>query len=242
MFGKKSERIHDERIEKESNKPAAMMFYVTTALLVICLGVKVVCQLPVQVYALEIGCLVISLVYAIADKARNGILWMKEKDDALVTINNKILARAYMIDFWMLAFGELVFIVVLKEYFWWVGMYLFTLLVPALVITVLTLKKGWLGWGSKKQEKTGIKEFRKRVIIGSLFFGIFVGFPYVYSNGTFHPEGILWVLGLGAGWGVMFYFLMLGFIKASEKKADEIAQAAADEADATEVEVDDIEE
>lgn len=231
MFGRKSERIHDERIEKESNKPAAMMFYVTTVLLVLCITAKIVCKLPVQVYALEIGCLAVSLIYAIADKARNGILWMSEKDDALVAINNKILARAYMIDFWMLAVGEVVFIVVLKEYFWWVSLYLFTLLVPALVITILSLKKGWLVWGGKKQEQKGIKEFRKRVVIGSLFFGVFVGWPQLYSEGTFHPEGILWVLGLGAFWGVMFYFLMLGFIKMSEKKADSIAQAAEVEED-----------
>ncbi len=74
--------------------------------LVLSLVAKIVCQLPVQVYALGIGCLLISFVYVIADKAKNGILWIKEKDDVLTTINNKVLARAYMIEFWMLGLIE----------------------------------------------------------------------------------------------------------------------------------------
>ncbi len=226
MFGKSSNKVYDERIEKESNKPAAMMFYVTTVLLVLCMGVKIVCQLPVKVYALEIGCLVISLVYVFANKAKNGILWIKEKDDAITTINNKILAKGFMIDFWMLVFGELVFMLVLKEYFFWVTAYLFIVLVPSVVITILSLKNGWLTWGTKKREKKGLKEFRIRVVIGSLFFGVFMGFPMLYSKGTFHPEGILWILGMGAFWGIFFYFGMLAFIKASESKADKIAREA----------------
>lgn len=226
MLEKKSKKLYDERIEKESNKPTALMFYVTTIMLVICLLVKVICQLPIQVYVLEIACLLISIIYTIVRKFQNGILFLKEKDETLVAINNKILAKAFMIDFWMLITGELVFIVVLQEYFWWATMYIVTWLIPSLVISILSLTKGWLVWGNKKQEQTGIKEFRKRVVIGSLFFGIFVGFPHLYSNGVFHPEGIIWVLGLGASWGVMFYFAMLGIIKISEKKADKLAQEA----------------
>ncbi len=42
----------------------------------------------------------------------------------------------------------------------------------------------------------------------------------MYYDGAFHASGILWILGMGVGFGLLFYFLMSGFIKISEEQAD----------------------
>ena len=45
----------------------------------------------------------------------------------------------------------------------------------------------------------------------------------LFQDGAFHPEGLLWVLGMAAGWGIPFYLIMMGFMKISEKMADKKA-------------------
>ena len=49
---------------------------------------------------------------------------------------------------------------------------------------------------------------------------MFVGFPMLFQDGVFQPEGLLWVFGLAAGWGIPFYLIFAGFMKLAEKRAD----------------------
>ena len=102
--------------------------------------------------------------------------------------------------------------------------YLAVWFVPAIVITVFTLKKGWMIWGSKKREAVGKKAFGKRVVIASLFYGLIMGLPELIKHGIFYAKGWLMILGMAAMWGILFYFAMLGLIKFSEKKADKLVQ------------------
>lgn len=220
MIGKKEKRRPDERIEKESNVLAAKMFYVITPLLVISLIVKLVCRLPFQVYVLELLCLLVSVGYFFVQEIGKGILLVREKDEALLEIHRAVLSRAFMIDFWLLIVGELVYIYAVKDYFWWVLPYMAAWLLPGLVITIASIRQGWLVRSVKKQEKGGKKNFLVSVIIGAAMFGILSGFPEFYHDGAFHAEGLLYMLGMGAGWGILYYFAMSGFIRKSEKRAD----------------------
>ena len=220
MFWKKENKVVDERIEKESNKFAAKMYYLITALTVISLIVKLACQLPLYVYGLEIIALVASLIYFLVSEARNGILFEKNKDEELLNIHYGILAKAEMVIFCIIVTGELFYLFLAKEYFFWILSYFVIWMIPGLLQTIITIKNGWLIWGSKQKEVSGKKDFKKRVVYGSLAFGIFMGFPFLFRDGVIHPEGILIILLYAVGWGIPFYFLFMLMIKISEKKAD----------------------
>jgi len=242
LFKKKNQtQVKDERIEKESNKAMAPLFYLFSAGMLACLVLKLVLREPWYNFTLELLCLVPAWGYVLVKSIQNGILIIKEKDDALLGIRNAILSKAFMISFWVIIIGELFYMLAVTDYFnpdagihsdseiWtremtWMIVYLAVWFVPALVFTIFTLKKGWLIWGSKKREVTGKKEFGKRVVIGSLFFGLIMGVPELIANGIFYVKGWLMILGMAAMWGILFYFSMLGMIKFSEKKADKLVQ------------------
>lgn len=211
-------RKPDERLEKESNVLTAKMFYVITFLLLISLIVKLICRLPYKVFILETICLLASGIYYIAQEIGKGILGVRQKDEALSEIHRSILSKAFMIDLWLLIAGELIYIYVVGDYFVWVLSYMAAWLIPALVITITSIKKGWMIRGGKAQGK---KSFLISVIIGSAVYGILMGFSDFYYDGAFHAEGILSIIGMGAGWGIIFYFLMNFFIRVSEKHADQ---------------------
>lgn len=238
---KNQNQVKDERIEKESNKLTAPMFYLFSLELLACLIVKLVLGEPWYNFVIEIACLVPSWGYVLIKRAQNGILVIKEKDDALLTIRNAILSKAFMISFYVIIVGELFYMFAVTDYFsrygiipsdeeiWtrdmtWMFVYLVVWFVPAIIITVFTLKKGWLIWGSKKREATGKKNFGIRVIIGSLFYGLIMGLPELIEHGIFYVKGWLMILGLAVFWGILFYFAMLGVMKYSEKKADKAVE------------------
>lgn len=217
MMGK---RKQDERLEKESNVLSAKMFYVITFLLLISLIIKLVSKLPFQVYALEVLCLLASGIYFFTMEIGKGILAVRKKDEALLEIHRSVLAKAFMIDFWLLLAGELIFIYVLKDYFVWVLSYMIAWMLPALVIAIASITKGWLIRGGKAQGKKDRKSVLIRVILGSAAFGILTGFPDLYHDGAFHVKGILSIIGMGATWGILFYLSMSFLIRLSEKRAD----------------------
>lgn len=230
MFWKKEKKVVDERIEKESNKFVAKMYYLITALTVISLTVKLACKLPLYVYTLEIIALVASVVYFLVSEVRNGILFVKNKDEELLNIHYGILAKAEMIIFYIIIIGEFFYLFIAGKYFFWVLSDFVIWMIPALIQTVVSIKNGWFIWGSKQKEEKGKKDFKKRVIMGSLFYGIIAGFPTLYSSdGVFQPEGILRILGLAVAWGIPFYFIMVALMKISEKKADKKLEEQVDD-------------
>lgn len=242
LFKKKNQnQIKDERIEKETNKIMPAVFAIFTLGLLASFITKLVLGEPWYNFILEILCLVPSWGYAVIKRAKNGILFLKEKDDALLTIRNEIMSKAYMIAFRILTTGQLVYlffveaVLMPEELSWiremtWLVVYLGVDFVTALIVTVFTIKKGWLIWGSKKREVAGKKNFAKRTAVGALFFGVCMGFFDVLENG-FSMQTVTLTLGTGAMWGILFYFSMLAVIKVSEKNADKAVkeQEGADE-------------
>lgn len=219
-------RKPDERLEKEGNVLNAKMFYVITFLLLVSLIVKLVCKLPIQVYALEVLCLLSSVTYFFAQEIRKGILGVCKKDEVLREIHRSILSKAFMIDFDLLITGELIFLYVVEDHSVWVLSYVITWVLPALVITIASITKGWLIRAGKEQRKKGQKSFLVSVLLGSLVFGILMGFPDLYHDGAFHARGLLSILGMGAGWGVLFYFSMTLISSLSTKHADQRLESA----------------
>lgn len=220
MWNTKSKGFKDERIAKESNKLSAKMFYVITVATVALLIIKLACKLPVYVYLVEIIALVASILYVLVGELKKGILFVREKDEELQSIHEAVLTNGMMTSFWIVIVGEFLFMFLAKEYLWWTLSYLAIWFVPALVITIASIKNGWIIWGSKKRETEGKQNLKIRVAIGALVYGVIVGGSFVYEDGVFHPEGILWVLGLAAFWGIFFYGGMSLVMKVSENKAD----------------------
>ena len=223
MWKRKNQPV-DERIEKESNRLAAKMYYLMTVLTVAVLVVKLWYKVPVYVYALELISLAASGIYALVSEWKYGILFLKDKDEELLSIHHKVLSKAMMISFWIIIVGELLFIFIANKYMEWVELYFVVWGIPALITTFFSIKNGWIIWGTKKKEQDGKKELKKRTAIGALFFGIIMGFPMLFQDGAFHPEGLLWVFGMAAGWGIPFYLIFAGIMKVSEKMADKKAE------------------
>lgn len=224
MFNRKAKNIPDERIKQESNQLCAKMFFVITLLTAVSLLVKLVCEVPFYVYVLEILALVASVSYVLISEMHKGILFVRKKDEGLKTLHEGVLTNAMYVSFWILIIGELLFFFFAGKYMLCVVSYFAIWLVPSLIITIISIKKGWMIWGTKKREVEGKKELKKRVVIGALAYGVIVGFPFVYKNGAFHAEGILWMMGLAAVWGVLFYILFAGFMKVAENRANKIVK------------------
>lgn len=220
MWKWKKKQVVDERIQKESNRLNAKMFYLLTALVFGLLIVKLCAKAPLPVYLLEVITLVAGGIYFVAAEVKKGIFLVKDKDEVIKTLHEQNLSKAMYLEFSILVFGELVYLFLMIEYFYWLPAYFLVWLPPALIITIASIKNGWLIWGSKKREKEGKKDFKKRVVIGSIFYGVIVGWPFVFEDGVFKPEGILRILALAAMWGFLFYFIFIGMMKVAEKKAD----------------------
>ena len=146
----KTKVLKDERITKESNKLSAKMFYVITVATLISLVIKITCGLPIEVYALELIALVASVLFVVVSEAVKGILLVREKDEAIRTMHEAVLSKAMMVSFWIIIVGEFLYLFLVKEYFFWVLSYFAIWFVPALVITIASVKNGWFVWGSKK--------------------------------------------------------------------------------------------
>lgn len=221
MWKNKNKQVPDERILKETNRLGAKMYIAMWVLSLLFLIVKLVYRLPWFMFAVEAVALLICGLYVVIRERKMGILFLKDKDDALKNLQAEIWAKASNIMLEIISTGELILLFVAEEYLLWIVLYLVISLIPSLIYTNVVIKRGFFIWGNKKREKEGKKNFKIRVIIGSAFFGLITGFPMLFVNGSFQPTGFLWIIGMGAGWGIMFYFAMIGMMKLSEKKADQ---------------------
>lgn len=223
MF-KRKEKVVDERIEKESNKLNAKMYALMLVLTNACLIFKITKGLPFYLYALEIIVELTMILYFLVKESQSGILFMNKKDEATQTLHEGVLAKAFNIAFnivvegeFLLMFGLLIWA---KEYFFWVLSYLVIWVPAALIITVLSIKRGWLVWGSKKKEQEGTKAFGKRVVFGSLGYGCFMSVFFMIMTGEISLKLLALIPIMAAMWGIPFYFIMLLFVKKAEKQAD----------------------
>ena len=112
----------DERIEKESNRLASKMYFLMSALTIVVIIVKMCYKVPVYVYGLELISLAVSGIYAIVSELKYGILFVKNKDEELLSVHHKILSKAMMISFDTIIMGELLFIFTAYKYFGWVAL------------------------------------------------------------------------------------------------------------------------
>ena len=223
MFGKK--KAVDERIRKRTNELFSGAFPFVWGANAVFLILKAVLGLPVIVYALEILALVAGTAVRLIEGKRYGTLFVKEKDDALKELSEKAGMEACYTMFWIAVIGELLFIFLVEDrYFFWVLSY-FAIWFPAcLVISIIGLSEGLLAFGSAKQEKMTKKKLGVGTLIGAIVFGAFIGVLLSFTSGSFNPKGLLWIPVFAAVWGIPYYFLMTLAMKKSDKNADKIVE------------------
>lgn len=217
----KNNKVVDERLHKKSTELGARMFPVLGIIELVFLVIKLVCGLPFMVYVLEICILVGGVVTWLFEELRFGTLFVKEKDDILKELSNKAKSQAFMMMFWIVIIGELLYIFLIdKKYYFWVLTYIVSWLPCAIYIMISAVSGGILVFGSKQKEKNVKKDLAIRTIFGSIFFGFVTGTGFYIHDGAFYPKGLIGVVLLAAGWGIPFYFMFIGIMKLSEKKAD----------------------
>lgn len=223
MF-KRKQKVVDERIEKESNKLSAEMYGLMLVFTIGCLLGKIGYGLPFYLYILEIILLITMISYVVVKEAGSGILFIKNRDEAIQIVHEGVLAKAFNLAFNEVVYGEFLLMFGLliwaREYFFWCLSYLVIWVPAALIITVLSIKRGWFVWGSKKKEQEGTKAFGKRVIIGSLGYGCFMGLFFMFAHGGFDVKYLVMMPVMAAMWGIPFYIIMLLLVKWGEKQAD----------------------
>lgn len=223
---KEHPRIHDERIDKTSNKMGTALYIYMLPLLTVQLIVKLKTGIPFERYLIEILCLSISIAYMITAMIRYRINLFTKSDSALYEIKAKILSQCGMICFWIVIAGEFILLLLGCLHSSDILLYIITWGIPALFITFYSIKKGLLIWGGTGRKKSGKEALARRTAIGALFFGITLGGPKFYFDGTFHAGGLLWIFGMALGWGIPFYLIFCSIISLGEKNADKQVEDA----------------
>lgn len=216
-----SKKQKDERIKKETNKIIAPLYGLILILTCIVAVAKyILLTHEISNYILELMAIIVSMGYLIIRSLSNGISIFSSEDECIKELQNTYRTHSFSICFWVYIVGEFILVLIPGQEIEISGLYVFIWFIPSIIITVKAIKRGLFVWGSKNREKKGIASFKKRVLLGSLFFGIFTGWSDLWKGGMVHPVGIVWILGRAVAWGIPFYFIMKLMISKGEKNSD----------------------
>lgn len=222
-------KIADERITRENNALIATAFWMMLILQAGVLIAKLAMGAALRVCILDIAVLATGVIGLIVLRTTKG-LW-GAKDEALREIEQAGLSKIFGTMLWMMLLGELLLVLLDGENLRWYVPFFLVWGVPAVYVTIQSIRKGLMLWGGKKAESTGKTRLAKSTALGALFFGIVMGGPDCFVDGAFQISGLWRVLGMGATWGILFYLMMLGMLKLGEKKADKAVTAAEESTD-----------
>ncbi|MBQ8202270.1 MAG: hypothetical protein IJZ74_10960 [Clostridia bacterium] len=217
-------KIVDERLARETNAMTARMYWLMLALQLSVLIVKLVLGAGLMQCILDLLVLAVGLGGMAILRTAKG-LW-GAKDEVLREIDDACLTKLFMAMFWLLVFGEFLLAFSDGRNLWWYAPYVLVWGLPAVVITVKSLRQGLLLWGGRQQEKAGKARLLKGTVLGAVFFGVVIGGPSCFKDGSFQPSGLVQVLMMGAVWGTLFYVMFSAMMKRGEKAADQAVAEA----------------
>lgn len=216
-------KLVDERITRVINALAARAFWQMMALQAAVLAVKAALGADMRVCLLDIAVLAVGLLGVIQRSVKG--LW-GAKDEAQQEMDQRALVKLYKAAFWLLIVGELLLIMGDEENISWYAPYPLVWGVPALIMTVCGMRSGCFVWGSRQAKADGKQRLLWGTIVGAAFFGVIMGGPACFKDGAFQLAGLWKVLGMGAFWGVMYYWLYRLLIRRGEKAADRAVEEA----------------
>ncbi len=213
----------DERIQKETNKLGAKLFYLLTVLVIIGMVIQVIEQAPFRGFYLQIVCLVAGIGFVVVQLIRKGIFLVKDKDEVLTSIHEETLSHGYYIETFILLFGELIVMFLEKEQPSWISLYFFEWVIPSLILSVSSIKKSWLQWGGKRRQVAGKKQMKKMCIPAGLLCGVLMivmELPTWLEDGEITLKEAVWIPYFMIAFAVMFYFVFGLMMDSGEKRAN----------------------
>lgn len=219
----KTVQIQDERLARQQNALGAVGYWMVMALQAVTLAVKLLLGADLRVCVLDLAVLAVGVAGMVLVRTRNG-LW-GQKDEALREIDQAGLAKVFMVQFFLILIGEFLLFFLDGANLVWYLFFLPVWIIPALYVMIRGYRSGLYTYGTKKAETHSKRQLLWRTALGALFFGIVMGGPDCFRDGAFQLTGLWKVLGMGLCWGVLFYGMMLLFLKLGDKKADQLVAA-----------------
>jgi hypothetical protein len=219
----KTVQIQDERLARQQNALGAVGYWMVMALQAVALAVKLLLGAGLRVCVLDLAVLAVGAVGLVLVRTRNG-LW-GQKDEALREIDQAGLAKVFMVQLFLILIGEFLLFFLDDANLVWYLFFLPVWIIPALYVMIRGYRSGLYTYGTKKAETHSKRQLLWRTALGALFFGIVMGGPDCFRDGAFQLTGLWKVLGMGLCWGVLFYGMMLLFLKLGDKKADQLVAA-----------------
>jgi len=179
----KSARIvlKDERIIKESIKIMSPLYVLVLILTCIVAMIKYIfLTQEISYYILEIIGIITSIGYLFVRSILNGIPIFYSEDECIKELQNTYRAHSFILCFWIYVFGVSILLLIPGQEVEIVGLDSFISFIPSIIIIIKGIKRGLFVWGSKNREKKGMVSFKKSILIGSLFGGIFIGWVVLY--------------------------------------------------------------
>ncbi len=219
----KTVQIQDERLARQQNALGAVGYWMVMALQAVALAVKLLLGAGLRVCVLDLAVVAVGAVGMVLVRTRNG-LW-GQKDEALREIDQAGLAKVFLVQFFLILIGEFLLFFLDEANLIWYLPYLPVWIIPALYVMIRGYRSGLYTYGTKKAETHSKRQLLWRTALGALFFGSVMGGPDCFRDGAFQLTGLWKVLGMGLCWGVLFYGMMLLFLKLGDKKADQLVAA-----------------
>lgn len=214
-------KLKDERIIKEANAIRARLYFLMIILTLVADLIKFnFFKRNIFNYSIELVAILSSGCYIIFMAITNKVSLLSDSDDCIKELKNKWYSNGFAIYFYIFIFGELILMMISAESFKIIWLYVLVWLIPSLIFTIKAVKEGLILWGGKSRKENTLSSFRKRVMIGSLFFGVMVRFEYLWIDGKFQQVEILRIIIAAIMWGIPFYFIMKLLISTGEKNSD----------------------
>ncbi|MBU3153724.1 hypothetical protein LL037_18160 [Clostridium estertheticum] len=213
-------KAKDERIVKQSNEICAHLYPLIIILTIIQAIFKyLLLTQNITDYILEIIAILGSIGYLLIRTYITGIPLFRHSDKCVHEIQNRYVMHSFYICFITYVFGEFILMFVFDK---WIlsSTYVLVWIIPACIYTFKIVKNGLFVWGSKKAEVAGVKSFKVRVAIGSIFYGVVMEWKVLFKNNNFHPIGLILVIMMAIGWGIPFYFIMKSIKNKSERHSN----------------------
>ncbi|APC40865.1 DUF6773 family protein [Clostridium estertheticum] len=213
-------KLKDERIVKQSNEICARLYPLIIILTIIQVIFKYfLLTQNITDYILEINAILGSSGYLFIRTYVTGIPLFKHSDKCIHEIQNRYIMHSFYICFIIYVFGEFILMFAFDKLIL-SSTYVLVWIIPACIYTFKIVKNGLFVWGSKKAEVAGVKSFKVRVAIGSIFYGVVMEWKVLFKNNSFHPIGLVLVIIMAIVWGILFYFIMKSIRNKSERHSN----------------------
>jgi hypothetical protein len=242
----KTNKVNDERLQKNLEKNAASVYPTLLILTIIVLIVKIALKLHPLLYLFEIIALIASISYYTATTAWKNVLFVKIADEAVTNIRNIAKSNSYMLHSVIVLVGQMVFVLIIFYCFYhWIPeeqmpfailgwlIYLFICGLPLSIVgSKMRKKEPLVLWNSEESKTRMLKSFKRACILYIILNGVFQGAFYLFSSVS-RSYSIFMFVSLDCIFILMFVIIRRNLLL-DEKKANkmvELAEKTIEEAD-----------